>query len=224
MGRYISIKVILDNLLDHPMLQNITLERVISYTIRFMQLVGMPKLFIDRVATLEVNDYMANLPCDFIKPIQVRDNKTHEVFLSATDSFFKAHDNTNFPTYKIQGTVLHSSIKECTIDLSYEAIPVDEEGYPMLINNEAFLRALELFIKKSYFTILFDQGKLQSQVYNNIQQEYAFAVGQAQTSLIMPTLDEMQSIANMWNTLIPRMKDHSTAFKGSNIPEQYKTH
>ena len=105
------------------------------------------------------------------------------------------------------------------IEISYKAIPIDNEGYPMIVNNEAFIRALELYIKKIKFTILFDQGKLPNTIYNNIQQEYAWAVGQAQSSLIMPSIDEMRSFTNMINTLIPRTNLGDSAFKASNVRE-----
>ena len=222
MYQFISIKVILDNLLEHPMLQDLTLERVVAYTIRFMQLVGMPKLFIEKVEDIEIEEYRALLPCDFISVIQLRDKKAHKAYISTADSFFMAKDETQQLTYRIQGNILYASIKAAVLELSYKAIPVDEEGYPMIVNNEAFIRALELYIKKQRFTILFDQGKLQSGVYQNIQQEYSWAVGQAQTSLIMPTIDELQSITNMWNTLVPRINDHDFGFKSNNIKEHLK--
>ena len=37
MERYISIKVVLDNLLDNPLLQDLTLERVVNYTVDFIR-------------------------------------------------------------------------------------------------------------------------------------------------------------------------------------------
>jgi len=37
---------------------------------------------------------------------------------------------------------------------------IDEEGLPMIPDNPIFLKTLELYIKKEYFTILFDMGKI----------------------------------------------------------------
>ena len=219
MNEFISIRVILDNLLDHPMLQDLTMERVVAYTIRFMQLVGSPKIFIEKVETLEVKEHRALLPCDFISINQVRSKKSHDMYISSTDTFHYAEDKTDRKTYKIQGTVIFTSNKEDEIEISYKAIPIDAEGYPMIVNNEAFIRALELYIKKIKFTILFDQGKLPNTIYSNIQQEYAWAVGQAQSSLIMPSIDEMRSFTNMINTLVPRTNLGDSAFKASNVRE-----
>ena len=49
-----------------------------------------------------------------------------------------------------------------------------------------------------------------------------FAVGQAQTSLIMTTIDEMESITNSWNTLIPRICEHSFGFINNGSKEELK--
>ena len=66
---YISIKQVLDNVLVHPMLSDVTLERAISYTIDFMKIVGMPSIFMEKVTTLEIVDNMSVLPDDFFEVI-----------------------------------------------------------------------------------------------------------------------------------------------------------
>ena len=226
MERYISIKEVLDNLLDNPLLQNLTLERVVNYTVDFIRKVGMPKLYIEKTAKLEIKDYRALLPCDFYKVIQVRacKNGYNQTFRSSTDNFHFAEDKgcSYDLTYKLQGQVIYTSIKEGTIELSYQAIPVDSDGYPMVADNSSFREALELYITKKRYKVLFDTGKIKGDVYNTTCQDYAWAVGQAQTSLIMPTIDELESITNSWNTLIPRVTEHRTGFINNGSKEILK--
>ena len=76
----------------------------------------------------------------------------------------------------------------------------------MLPDNSSFIKALELYIKKQYFTVLFDMGKITGQVLNNTQQEYAWYVGQCQSDLVRPTWDEMKSITNTWTNIIINKK------------------
>jgi hypothetical protein len=113
-------------------------------------------------------------------------------------------------------------MKEGTIEIAYEALAVDSEGYPLIPDNSSFTRALELYIKKQCFTVLFDLGKISQAVYSNVCQEYAWAVGQAQSDLVRPTPDEMESITNMWNTLVPRATEHRTGFINNGTKEQIK--
>ena len=214
MNQYISIKEVLDNILDHPLLSDVSFERAVNHTIHFMRIVGCPRIFLDKTEDIEINNYRGKLPCDFIEPIQVRlvdscnDCGSHyKVFRHTTDSFHMSDRKgcSADLTYKIQGSVIHTTIKEGTIEMAYHAIATDKEGYPLVPDNSSFIRALELYIKKHFFTILYDTGKLNAGVYNNVCQEYAWAVGQAQSDLVRPTIDQMQAITNSLNTLVPRV-------------------
>lgn len=227
MERYINIRQVLDDLLHHPLLQDLSFERAINYAVDFIRIVGCPRIFSEKTMKLKVENYRALLPCDYHKMIQVRTcacGKT-ATFRYSTDSFHMSEDkHCNLPdlTYKIQGQVIFTSIKEGEIEISYEAIGVDEEGYPLIPDNSSFTRALNLYIKKEHFTILFDLGKITPQVYNNTLQQYSWAVGQAQSELVKPSIDQMQAITNSWNTLIPRTTSHATGFVTDGTMEKLK--
>ncbi len=221
MVNYISIRQVLDDLLDHPLLQDLSLERAVNYAIHFIQIVGVPNEFEEKTALIDIKDYRGCLPCDYYDMIQVRTYKEGEycprVFRYTTDSFHlspkKGDSDTWDLTYKLQNSIIYTSIKEGTIEIAYHAIKVDKEGYPMIPENSSFIQALELYIKKKVFTILFDQGKINNVVLQNTQQEYAWAVGQAQRDLTMPTIDQMESISNMWTQLLQRSNEHSKGMK-----------
>lgn len=232
MDKYISIKQVLDDLLDHPLLKDLSLERAINYTIHFSRIVGMPRIFNDKTEVISIIDYKGKLPCDFDSIIQVRlidscNNKSIKntpIFRHTTDSFHMSNikqDSYDF-TYKLQGNFIFTSIKEGEIELAYRAIAVDSEGFPLIPDDSSFIRALELYIKKQVFTILFDLGQLNPSIYNNILQEYAWAVGQAQSSMVKPTIDQMESLSNMLNTLIPRVREHRYGFINTGSRELIK--
>ena len=225
--KYISIKQVLDDLLDHPLMRDLTLERAVNYAVHFIRIVGMPPIFEEKVAILNVVDYRAVLPTDLFKINQVRFQETGGVkgtFRHSTDTFHMSATDQHFPdlTYKVQGGILFSSSQECTIEVSYQALATDDEGYPAIPDESTFINALTLYITKRHFRILFDMQKIQPQVYSNIQQEYAWAVGQCQSSLIKLDLDQMESFTNMWNTLIPRANEHAKAFIGNGSKEIIK--
>lgn len=232
MTDYISIRQIIDNCLHHPLLQDLTLERAVAYAVDFIRIVGMPPMFMEKTTELQIENHRAKLPCDFHEMIQVRTNHEkcgHHIggtFRYSTDNFHMSEVNHESPdlTYKIQGTVIFTSLKDGVIEIAYRALAVDDEGYPLIPDKSTFTRALELYIKKQCFTILFDLGKINQAVYNNVQQEYAWAVGQAQSDLIRPTIDEMQSITNAFNTLIPRVNEHSKGFITDGSVEKIKIH
>lgn len=217
---YISIRQILDDLLADDMMRGLSLERAVNYAVEFMKVVGMPPIFENRVDTIHIENYRGVLPCEVYEVIQVKDPKG-VAYISAEGSF----SNENKPnepltfTYKINGNVIFTSTKDKDVEVSYRTFRVDEDGFPLIPDNGTFPRALELYIQKRYFTILFNSSKLPLNVLQNTQQEYAFYVGQAQNDLIMPTVDQMESFKNMWTTLIPKMYKHADGFKTINTPE-----
>ena len=217
MERYISIKEVLDNLLDNPLLQDLTLERVVNYTIDFIRKVGMPKVYIEKTANLEVKEYRALLPCDLIRIIQIKDCKSDLCFRQMTSSYIPTDNDRDYElTFKTQGRILYTSIKECTIRLAYKAIPVDDDGFPLLIDNPLYLKTLELYIKKEVFGDLFTQGKVNQNVLNYVEQQYAWNVGQLQSEFTIPSVQEMESIKNMWTSLLQYNNHFVRDFKYSN--------
>jgi len=218
----------MDRLTRHPLLQDIPFETAIDYAVDFLKIVGIPNTFLNKVEAIEIKDYRGQLPCDFYDMIQVRECGEHKhAYRYTTDSF---HLSDRKPvstdrTYKLQGDVIFTSLKDGKVEISYRAVPVDEEGYPLLPDDRIYIRALENYIKLQWFTIQFDLGKITPQVLQNTQQEYAWTVGQAQSSLILPSIDQMQAITNMWNKLLPdETVDHAHGFLHEGTKETIRTH
>lgn len=227
MDKYISIKQALDDILAHPLLQDVSFERAVNHTVHFIRIVGSPRMFEEKVERVTIEDYRGLLPCDVDSIIQVRtvpNNGEYNTFIHSTDSFHMSSNKQSSSelTYKVQGDVIFTSMKEGDIEVAYTSIAVDNEGYPLVPDNSSFIRALELYIKKQQFTVLFDMGQINQAVFNQVCQDYAFAVGQAQSDLIRPTIDQMQAITNSFNTLIWRTKEHSTGFVNMNSKERLK--
>lgn len=221
--KYISVRQILDDLLADDMMRGLSLERAVNYAAEFMQVVGMPPEFENKVEKIEIENWRGQLPCDLYEIVQVKDPKGF-AYISAEGSFGNRNHPDQYPafTYRVKGDVIFTSTKDIDLLISYLAIPTDDSGFPLIPENAAYVRALELYIQKRYFTTLFNNGKINQNVLANTQQEYAFYVGQAQSDLIRPSLDQMESIKNMWTTLIPKMYKHADGFKTVNNPEVLK--
>lgn len=235
MEKTTNIRRVADRIMRHPLLRDVPFETILDYTIDFLQIVGVPSLFEEKTALLHVENYRCMLPCDYVSMIQVRtakkvdgiepNHRSHISYRYSTDSFHMSNEKPDVGrygtdlTYKIQGSVIYTSTKDTDIEIAYNAIATDGEGYPLLPDNPSFLRALEAYVKKQQFTILFDLGKLQPAILQNAQQEYAFYVGQCQTDMIMPSIDQMESLTNLWTALIARANEHSKGFINSGSKE-----
>jgi hypothetical protein len=128
------------------------------------------------------------------------------------------------PTFKTQGRIIFTSFPEGRVRIAYKAIPVDEDGFPLLIDNENYLAALEAYIKKQVFTVKFDQGKISASVLQNAQAEYSWLAGQLNSEFIIPSMSEMQSITNMITALIPRMREFDKGFRDLGAREYIRKH
>lgn len=218
---YVNIREVLSRLLRHPLLQDVNVEQAVQYTIDFIGIFGMPKLYQDKEEVIRIEDFRAVLPDDLISINQIKENTTGVCLRSMTDNFMPKEDynkttGNRVPqelTFKTQGQVLYVSFKTGDVIVSYKSIPTDDEGYPLLIDNSIFLKTLETYIKKEVFNTLFDMGKISVAVLQNTQQQYAWLAGQLQSEFTIPSQSEMESISRMWCTLIQRTSDFNGGYK-----------
>lgn len=252
--QYTSINRVLDDLLEDPHMENLTLEQVVRHTIRFICKHGYPRLYQDKQEDIEIHEFRGLLPCDLISIIQVKDKKTHICLRAMTDTFYppKEHgEHKESPhhyhpahpigepfrhyhaelihpelAFKTQGMVIYTSFPEGMITVAYKAIPVDEHGFPLLIDNQSYLDALESYIAMKVIRNKFRKGDLQSAIYQDAKQEYALAARELLTEMTTPSMSEMEAMTRMFNTLIPRVREFDTGFRDMGdreyIKNQYK--
>nr|DAO94900.1 MAG TPA: hypothetical protein [Crassvirales sp.] len=251
--QYTNIRRVLDDITDHPLLRDVTLEQVIRHTIRFISLHGYPQLYQDKIDTVDIKDFRGLLPCDLISIIQVKDLKTDICLRSMTDTFTPGlrpksdmrnqpkdllnnmkppvdtyippmQEYREEPAFKTQGRIIFTSFPEGKVEIAYKAIPVDEDGFPLLIDNETYLDALEAYIKVKVFTVKFDTGKIQAGVLSNAQTEYAWTSHLLQSEMTTPSMAEMESMTRYLNTLIKPVRQFDNSFKDLGNHEYLRRH
>lgn len=224
MEKMTNIRAVADRVMRHPMMRDIDFETIVEHVVDFFGIVGCPALFEDKIVELKIKDYKAELPCDFVEIIQLRAKRDEhapwETFTYATDSFHLSQDDKlpePWPlrrelTYKIQGGIIYTSIRDGSVQMSYRAIACDEEGYPLVPDNPVYMRAIVAYIKKQWFTILLDMGQINQAQYTQAVQDYAWAVGALETESNRLSLDKAQSLFNTWTMLIDSHA-HRTGFR-----------
>lgn len=251
--QYTNIRRVLSDIKDHPLLMNVTLEQVIRHTIRFISLHGYPQLYQDKIDTVDIKDFRGLLPCDLISIIQVKDIGANVCLRAMTDTFTPGlrpkpdkreqlkkllnnmkppvdiyippiQEYREEPAFKTQGRIIFTSFQEGRVEIAYKAIPVDEDGFPLLIDNETYLNALEAYIKVKVFTVKFDTGKIQAGVLSNAQTEYAWASRLLQSEMTMLSVSEMESLTRMMNTLIKPVRQFDNGFKDLGNREYLRRH
>lgn len=222
--RYINLRQVVDNIKDHPLLKDVPFERIVNYAVDFSRIMRVPQIFENKVIDIEISHYKGLMPCDFYNVVQIKDKKDDRTFLPATGSFFLSDNKVNYGrnTYKIQNEYIYTGMEEGTIEMSYRAIKTDKDGYPLIPDNSLYTQALEYYVKKRVFTKLFDMGKINQNVLQNVQQEYAWIVGQCLSDYSVPNENEFQVLANMWNSLIPKRHLDRSGFVDAGDEEHLK--
>lgn len=251
--RYTNIRRVLDSLTEHPMLSDLTLEQAVRHTLRFISLHGYTKLYEDKQEIVPIHEWRGLLPCDLISIQQVKDMRTGICLRSMEDTFTPGlapkgkmprrpmpkpdHNGEIWNQYiphikwpegelrfKTQERVIFTSFPEGAVEIAYKGIPVDDDGFPLLIDNENYLACLEAYIKKQVFTVKFDQGKITAGVLDNAKQEYSWLAGQLNSEFVLPSMSEMQVLTNMWGTLIPQVRHFDNGFKNLGDREYIRKH
>lgn len=235
----VSLKVVADKLLRDPLFNNIGFETIIDYCIEFLQIVSVPDMFADSYVNLEAEEYRCKLPDDFIYLNQLLLNGAPA--REATDTFHNFYSQVktsgNFampqrdsmqrsadPSFKIQGGYIYLSEENGQVQLSYKSIPLDENGVPTIPDNEVFMRALRLYIEQAWIIILWRQGKVSDKVYQDVQQRYAWAVGQCETDMRKLDMSRAETLLNTTNTLIPRTQEFASRFRNMGSREFIRRH
>lgn len=228
-----SINRILDDLTEHPLMRGLNIDQVVRYVVRFIQLVGHVRLYEDKVEKVEIKDWRGVLPCDLVSIVGVKDME-NGLFLRAMTSVapkgLVGEDKNDWPlereelAFKTQGRVIYTSFKEGCVEIVYKAIRTDEDGFPMIMDNENYIDALEAYIKKEVFTVKFDTGKINLNVLQNAQNDYAWKVRRLGSELTTPSMAEMQTITNIINTALTSSKHFDHGFRHLGEREYIRRH
>ena len=246
--QYTSIKRVLDNLSDHRMLKDITLEQVVRHTLRFIAMHGHPQLFQDKIADVEINDFRGSLPCDLVRINQVKDLHTGVCLRSMTDTFAqgmiakrKAAEGNRVleagrvdaqreaeyvgePTFKTQNRIIYTSFPKGVVRISYKSTPIDEDGFPMIMDDEIYLAALEAYIKERVFTEKFDNGDINAGVLKNAKDDAVWYSGKLAASMKIPSTSEMESLTRAWSSILVDTNHFDNGFRDFGNREYIRLH
>lgn len=227
-GKNVSLGTVLWKILRQPIAADLSYEQAAEYALEFIRLIGAPLSFIDKVTKppLELHDYKTAIPNDLIEVRGIRykgtDPKTKEgiAMRYATDIYHMSIDeNDNGETcskeytYVLQNCVITTSMKSGFIELSYKSILTDENGYPLVPDNESVKMGLEYYILHRHLEPLWTMGKIQDKVFQYYEQKRHFYVAQSENSLKIQGADHLESMMNGLNRLIVQTTSHETFYK-----------
>ena len=182
---------------------------------------------------LTVTNYQAALPANLHQVIQVayaeEDNYDGPFYpMRYSSGSFNANKGITIPdstttedekanqtgfsidlTYVITPGYIKINAQTGLLILAYTSIPIDEEGYPMVPNDTGFIDALYWYITMKLLYPMWVQGTIRDAIYYDARRSWNYYSKQAYGNAMMPNPDQMESIKNTWNRLIPELGDHN---------------
>ena len=124
--------------------------------------------------------------------------------------------------YTINPPYIDTSLKEGYAMLSYQAYPLDCDGYPMISDDEDVKEAVYWYINMKMAYPQWRAGRITDRVYLHAETEWKKKKLAAYSNIQMPSPDELYTMQNVWVRLIPRMNEHMTSYENLGSQEKIK--
>lgn len=115
---------------------------------------------------------------------------------------FGFNDFQSAQVYSIDnGCINFNALDGETLAIAYMGVELDEEGWPMIyhVHEDAVTHYLQyMLVSRRYYN-----GKVPQHVFVNSERRWKDLCSQARGDDEMPTPDELNYLANMWNQLMP---------------------
>lgn len=215
---YTSVYEIIERVFDMYDTDDVSFSVLVRHIGDAIALIGALPLFKPDVCTIKIENFKGQLPSNIYVVNQVRyvdKNGNYAAMVNSTDTFFMAKQQSSGENlkYEISQNHIHTKFEEGTIEIAYHGFVIDEEGYPLITNDETIKMALEAYVLERIGLKLLLKNKIDNQKYQLLAQERNFYMGAAERVATMPSIDKMESISRMMTTLLERPLSHSRFFK-----------
>lgn len=184
---------------------------IIEWCGEALEFIGAGTQLIRKEAQIEVANHKAPLPDDFVQLNQLRfkNDKSGWIFLKYNPTSFNPHqpNGENWKTsvqetYSLNPDYIMFDFEDGIAYISYLAMPVDEEGFPLVPDNQYFREAL--------FWYCFHKILLRGYIPKGRNMDFEFAQTQwkfyctaARNKANYPDIGQYQRFADVWVGLIP---------------------
>jgi len=233
---FISLEIIVDRVFKSGLNpEHIDYWDIIENVGEAIRLIGVPYMLQYKVTNGEgsmpdeitIADYRGTLPTDIVHIDSVRDFTTKEPYVYTTSSFKQTYTESNLTTgrgqvmlsYYVQGDYIFTNIEEGYVEIAYTAYQTDDNGYPMIPNEERVIKAVHAYVMYIITQKLWMSDKITKDKFSYWETEWMFYVNSARTKAHMPNLDREESFKNQMQRMIRPAHAHASHFNYLNKPE-----
>lgn len=166
-----SLKDIWKELSGDELLLDITMRQVVKFTKMLMCRYGDRQLYYPATKDVDILHFRGALPDDFIMALEVKDSATGNILVPESSS----HTGTGL-SYKVQDTLIVTSMFNGKITVDYVAVTLDDEGYPKVPDNTLYTDVLKKYIKMNICAIKLKQRRAVLADWEKSQADYAASI------------------------------------------------
>lgn len=240
-GQTVSLKSILWRVMNNPVANDLSYDQAAEWAIDAIKLIGAPLAFDKKVTQpIKLDNHKAALPTNLLTIKGIRyiwdiDLFRNDEMLSDAMTYGQqvyhyqedcdtdlTHIGCEEFTYEVQSGVIKVTPNEGWIQIAYDCLPVDEDGYPLVADNEKVKQALEYYILFKYMEALWAAGKITDKVFEYYRQEKSWWIGAAASNMQLAGIDHLEAVGNVINRLIINTNAHRNFFKQAGQKERLK--
>lgn len=226
---YKSLGEIMWTVTKNPLVTNLTIEDAAESALNLLKTLKLPLSTVTEVITENIVDYKVKLPNSMVQVNSVRQHKSGTNLLWSSNPFFTSERDRSIKqcgcepgTYVLQECNIITSFEDGKLDISFERLSVDEDGFPMIPDNASLENAIRYQIISDHLESLWYVGKITDKVFQHAQQQRDWYVGQASSALKLANLDHAQALANSINRLIIDTRAHEKNYRNFGRSETIK--
>ncbi len=187
--------------------------------------------FVENSVVEEGEEYLPDISDTYIETTASKSSYYLEPMLYSADNMYMRYHccdidlNTNpgcGNTYQVNKNFIYTNFERGLVEMAYMRIPLDDEGYPLIPDNESWIKACEFEIAYRVFYRDFIAGRMPQGIFMTIERDRDWYLAQAGNTDKIPTQDEAHSWLN--NALNPLRDANSfkTFFQHVHEPSSYK--
>ena len=229
--KLVSLKQIADSLKQNPVMADMDWSFIVTKAVELLGIVGTPAIYVNKTVDLKVANFRALMPFDLmgiegiskvetggLVPMRTSEDILHNDYAGLKGLV----DTTTGYTYTTSHSAIFTNFEAGVILVSYKTLATDEECFPLIPGQPELVRAVESYIRYKWYDMLNDLDQMSDRKLNKVEAEYAWNVGQAQASMKMPSLDEMEALVNSITQILPDRKQHQRRFQQLGAMEHLK--
>lgn len=115
--------------------------------------------------------------------------------------------------YVIVPGYIKTNVKDGYLKIVYKAVPTDDNGWPMVPDDEGFKEAIYWYIVMKMTYPEWREGRIRDAVYYDARSNWNYYSKQAYGNAVMPQgTDQLEALKNTWVRLVTEMQEHETFF------------